>query len=79
MKLNGVAQRLRATAEAPSDVATVETVTCGNCGQRFAISHDRPLQNALLAAKQASWVADQLTWDHIQERKHHGTMKLPIL
>jgi hypothetical protein len=24
-------------------------------------------------------VADQLVWDHIQERKHHGTMELPSL
>jgi len=39
----------------------------------------RPLQNADLGRKQASWVTDQLVWDHIQERKHHGTIELPKL
>jgi len=44
-----------------------------------ATKHDPALQNADLARKQASWVTDQLVWDHIQERKHHGTIELPKL
>ena len=79
MKLNGVARRLRRTVEHPSNTTLMETVVCGNCGQRFAIRHDLALQNVELARKQASWVADQLVWDHIQERKHHGTIELPSL
>jgi transcription elongation factor Elf1 len=57
----------------------METVACGKCGQRFAIHHDAASQDADLARKQASWVTEQLVWDHIQERKHHGAIKLPQL
>jgi hypothetical protein len=78
VKPNGVATRIRGTAARP-DVILMETVVCGNCGQRFAIHHDPGYQNAELARKQASWIEDQLVWDHIQERKHHGMMKLPPL
>ncbi len=74
-----VATRLRAPTEPPSGAAAAETIVCGNCGQRFAIRNGTDFQNAELIKKQASWVADQLVWDHIQERKHHGTMKLPNL
>jgi len=74
-----VAKRLRPPAEPLSDAATVETVVCGNCGQRFAIRTGPDFQNAELIKKQAAWVADQLVWDHIQERKHHGTIELPNL
>ena len=56
---------------------SLETVVCGKCGQRFAIHSER--QQAGLAERQAAWVSEQLVWDHIQERKHHGTMKLPDL
>ncbi|HLJ27248.1 MAG TPA: hypothetical protein VKY85_11115 [Candidatus Angelobacter sp.] len=57
----------------------METVVCDKCGQRFAIDRGTAFQNPELAKKQTSWVTDQLTWDHIQERKHHGTMDLPSL
>ena len=57
----------------------METVVCGKCGQQFAIHLDATFGNAELARKQASWVADELVWDHIQERKHHGTIELPDL
>ena len=69
----------RPPAEPLSDAATVETIVCGNCGQRFAIRTGPDFQNAELIKKQAAWVADQLVWDHIQERKHHGTIELPNL
>jgi transcription elongation factor Elf1 len=76
---NGVARRLRALAEHHSSTVLMETVVCGKCGQRFAIQHDPALQDVELARKQASWVTDQLVWDHIQERKHHGLIDLPKL
>jgi hypothetical protein len=37
------------------------------------------LQDAELSRKQASFVADKLVWDHIQERKHQATIELPSL
>ncbi|HWX56190.1 MAG TPA: hypothetical protein VN176_16490 [Verrucomicrobiae bacterium] len=79
MRLNGVARRLRATAEPNVSSTLMETVVCGNCGQRFVIHNGPAFQDVELARKQASWVADQLVWDHIQERKHHGTIELPSL
>jgi len=75
---NGLAKRLGLT-EHPSNTILMETVVCSKCGQRFAIRHDARFQDAELAKKQASWVTDQLVWDHIQERKHHGTIELPKL
>lgn len=77
MKPVGVATRLRERAESFSKTITIETVVCGDCGQCFAISPDPASQSTELTKRQASWVADQLVWDHIQERKHHATMKLP--
>lgn len=74
-----VARRLRGNTETISNTATMDTVVCANCGQRFAIRNDSALQDTELYRKQASWVAEQLVWDHIQERKHHGTIELPSL
>jgi hypothetical protein len=71
-----IAKRLR-KAQAPSN-GDMETVVCDKCGQRFAI-HDDGVHDALLAEKQAAWLQDQLVWDHIQERKHHGSVALPNL
>ena len=77
MRLN-VARRLRGTPAIDNGIL-METIVCGKCGQRFAIHNDPAGQDAALARKHAVWVADQLVWDHIQERKHHGTMELPSL
>ncbi|HWF03057.1 MAG TPA: hypothetical protein VHA06_05185 [Candidatus Angelobacter sp.] len=80
-----VARRLRGTKEAvispesSTTPFTTETVVCAKCGQRFAIRRDEGSHDTELAKKQASWVADQLVWDHIQERKHQGTIELPAL
>jgi hypothetical protein len=74
-----VARRLRGVGEAISNSIPGETIVCGKCGQRFAIRNDLVSQDAERAKKQASWVEEQLVWDHIQERKHHGTMELPSL
>jgi transcription elongation factor Elf1 len=57
----------------------METVVCGKCGQRYTIRMEPASQDAALSRKQASFVADQLVWDHIQERKHQGTIELPSL
>lgn len=79
MKLNGVARRLRELAEVPSTAILMETVVCGQCGQRFGICHSPGSEDIELAKKQAAWVTDQLVWDHIQDRKHHRTTELPRL
>ncbi len=76
---NGVARRLGRMAERPSNAILMETIVCSKCGQRYTIRHAPELQNIELAKKQASWVTDTLVWDHIQERKHHGTIELPKL
>jgi len=55
----------------------METVVCSKCGQRFVIRHDVTSLNVELAKKQVCFVTEQLVWDHIQERKHHGTIELP--
>lgn len=74
-------RRLRKSVDAgPGPVTTpMETVVCGNCGQRFAIHNDANAASAELTEKRIAWVKDQLVWDHIQERKHHGSMELPDL
>lgn len=78
MNSNGLVTRIRTGAERPNDVL-METVVCDKCGQRFAIHHDPTHQDVEVARKQASWLEEQLVWDHIQERKHHGTIQLPRL
>ncbi|HLK53653.1 MAG TPA: hypothetical protein VKU42_09360 [Candidatus Angelobacter sp.] len=57
----------------------METVVCSKCGQRYAIRIEASSQDPGLSRKQASFVADKLVWDHIQERKHQGTIELPSL
>ena len=76
MKLVGVATRMRG-ATSDADALVMETVVCDKCGQRFAICHNPGFEDVALAKKQAAWVTDQLVWDHIQERKHPGTIELP--
>lgn len=79
MKPYGVARRMRGAAETAANAILRETVVCDKCGQRFAIHYDAASRTVDLDKKQVSWVADQLVWDHIQERKHHATMDLPSL
>lgn len=57
----------------------METVVCSKCGQRYAIRPESSLQNTELSRKQLSFLTDKLVWDHIQERKHQGTIELPNL
>jgi len=68
---------MRGPAEAASAGHSMETVVCGKCGQRFVIRRDIASQDVDLAKKQVSFVTEQLVWDHIQERKHNGTIELP--
>lgn len=77
VKLPSIARRMRGTAEAFSDGYSAETVVCGKCGQRFVLRRDIASLDVDLAKKQVSFVTEQLVWDHIQERKHHGTIELP--
>jgi len=74
----GFARRLRSGAELRPETNAMETVICTKCGQRFAIHNGADFHDEELGKKQASWVADQLVWDHIQERKHHGRIELPV-
>jgi hypothetical protein len=64
-------------ATSDADALVMETVVCDKCGQRFAIYYDPGYQNPVLIRKQVNWVEDRLVWDHIQERKHPGTIELP--
>ena len=77
VKLPSIARRMRGTANAAPNADSMETVVCGKCGQRFAIRHHATSLDAELAKKQVSFVTEQLVWDHIQERKHAGTIELP--
>lgn len=72
-----IARRLRKVAQATS-MGDMETVVCSNCGQRFGI-HTDGVRDAQLTEKQVAWLQEQLVWDHIQERKHHGSIELPDL
>ena len=79
MSLMGFARRLRNREDLRSETNAVDTVICSKCGQRFVIHNSFDFRDEELGKKQALWVADQLVWDHIQERKHHGRIELPAL
>lgn len=71
-----VATRMRG-AMSQSDGLAMETIVCDKCGQRFALYRDPGNQDTSLIRRQVNLVEDRLVWDHIQERKHPGTIKLP--
>ncbi len=73
----GTARRIRGKREASVRTVEIATVACGNCADRFAISHDVENADVNLAGLQAAWLQEKLTWDHIQERKHQGSVILP--
>ena len=75
--LNGCAKRLRHSDEVSPDMATMQIVTCETCGVRFGIGHYHTSTNAVLATRQANWLIQQFTWDHIRESKHHQSIALP--
>ncbi|MGH9579773.1 MAG: hypothetical protein ACRD2R_02165 [Terriglobales bacterium] len=74
---NGTAKRLRKRVANAPDTVTMATVLCEQCGEQFAIGHRSAAQNPALANRQAVWLADQFVWDHIQEAKHHSSIRLP--
>jgi hypothetical protein len=76
---HGIAKRLRQNgAGAPSSrYQLMEVAVCGQCGDRFAITHENAAANHELAARQAVWLQDQFVWDHIQENKHRSSIALP--
>ena len=73
----GMAKRVRSSGESVPDVVEMSTVTCDQCGARFTIGHRLFFQDAELATRQAAWLGEQLVWDHIQENKHRGSIRLP--
>jgi hypothetical protein len=78
-KSNGIAKRLRKNKESAPGTIVMKTVVCPQCGEQFAIGHKQALQDPELAARQAAWLSDQFVWDHIQENKHQGSIRLPGL
>jgi hypothetical protein len=52
-------------------------VVCPQCGERFSIAREVPSPDMALAERHAAWLQDQLVWDHIQENKHRGSVRLP--
>jgi hypothetical protein len=80
----GTAKRLRQKITSVPDGVTIVPnnvvmmiVACDECGARFAILHRAPWQDSTLAEAQAVWLKDQFVWDHIQENKHSGSIRLP--
>lgn len=73
----GIAKRLRLNKECAPNTVVMTTVVCEQCGAQFTIGHRPALQDASLAEKQAAWLKDQFVWDHIQENKHAGSLRLP--
>jgi hypothetical protein len=80
----GLAKRLRFDVECvPQSIligqhgVAVMTASCDQCAARFAIVHPVGEQNPGLAQKQAAWLRERFTWDHIQQRKHAGSVPLP--
>ncbi len=77
-KDHGNAKRVRQT-ELPQLNTTMATVTCEKCGHQYSIQHRPGQENIALANRQAVWLADHFVWDHIQENKHQGSIRLPFL
>jgi hypothetical protein len=76
---HGNAKRVRQTqVPAPNNIAMV-TVTCEKCGHEYVIEHRAGLEDVALASRQAAWLAENFVWDHIQENRHSGSIRLPFL
>jgi hypothetical protein len=74
----GTAKRLRHNNEtSPADLVAMSTVACEQCGARFTIGHRLLSEDRALALRQVAWLEDRLVWDHIQERKHANSLRLP--
>jgi hypothetical protein len=79
MTSSGIAKRLRQTGAGASSprYKLMEVVVCGQCGDRFAITHETATAVPELAVRQAVWLQDHFVWDHIQETKHRSSIALP--
>ena len=75
----GTAKRLHGNVESVSNSVVMMTVVCDECGARFALAHRSASRDTSLAEKQAVWLKDRFVWDHIQEKKHSGSLLLPGL
>lgn len=76
---SGTARRVRLRMTPSPSCTVMTTVLCDTCGEQFQITHRTPQCDAELAQRQARWLIDCLTWDHIQETKHRATIDLPEL
>ena len=52
-------------------------IVCPECGDSFSIVREVPFLNPALAESYSAWLLDQFVWDHIQESKHRGSIRLP--
>ncbi|ABF39257.1 hypothetical protein Acid345_0252 [Candidatus Koribacter versatilis Ellin345] len=75
----GNAKRLRNAHGSLNGIVTMTTVCCETCGFHYAIEHPAGAGDEALAQRQAAWLADRFVWDHIQENKHSGSVRLPLL
>ena len=75
----GNAKRMRKSHESLSSIVTMATVCCETCGFHYAIEHPVGAGDEALAQRQAAWLAERFVWDHIQEVKHSGSIRLPFL
>jgi hypothetical protein len=73
----GIAKRLRNHTGGVSNGVVMAIVVCDDCGSRFAVTHRAPFQDAPLAERQAAWLKDRFVWEHIQETRHSGSIRLP--
>lgn len=76
---HGNAKRIRHTQIAAPNITTMTTVLCEQCGHQYVIEHRAGLEDVALAARQAAWLAENFVWDHIQENRHSGSIRLPFL
>ena len=75
----GNAKRLRNSHGSLNGIVTMTTVRCETCGFHYAIEHPAGAGDEALAHRQAAWLAERFVWDHIQETKHSGSIRLPLL
>ena len=74
----GTAKRLRRTGgPGPGHLIEMATVVCTQCGAQFTIGHPLFFVDNGLAQRQAAWLEERFVWDHIQESKHSGSIRLP--
>jgi hypothetical protein len=76
---HGNAKRVRQTQLIAPNITTMTTVTCEKCGHEYVIEHRAGLEDVALATRQAAWLAENFVWDHIQENRHSGSIRLPFL